>query len=95
MIFLKVAMASGEKKASDAYAAAGDCSTEIFNSIRTVAAFCSEAAESKKYLACLVQGKEASKSKGWSVGIAVVHSSFAFTRHTLPACTKFTQTLPF
>jgi hypothetical protein len=66
MIFLKVAIASGEKKASDAYAAAGDCSTEIFNSIRTVAAFCSEAAESKKYLACLVQAKEASKSKGWS-----------------------------
>jgi len=71
MIFLKVAIASGEKKASDAYAAAGDCSTEIFNSIRTVAAFCSEAAESKKYLACLVKAKEASKSKGWSMGIAV------------------------
>jgi ABC-type multidrug transport system fused ATPase/permease subunit len=71
MIFLKVAIASGENMASDAYAAAGDCSTEIFNSIRTVAAFCSEAAEAKKYLACLVKAKEASKTKGWSMGIAV------------------------
>jgi hypothetical protein len=48
MIFLKVAISTGEKRASDAYAAAGDCSTEIFNSIRTVAAFCAEAAETKK-----------------------------------------------
>jgi ABC-type multidrug transport system fused ATPase/permease subunit len=71
MIFLKVAISTGEKRASDAYAAAGDCSTEIFNSIRTVAAFCSEAAEAKKYVACLVKARDASKTKGWSMGIAV------------------------
>jgi ATP-binding cassette subfamily B (MDR/TAP) protein 1 len=71
MIFLKVAIATGEKRASDAYAAAGDCSTEIFNSIRTVAAFCAEASEAKKYGACLAKAKEASKTKGWSMGIAV------------------------
>jgi ATP-binding cassette, subfamily B (MDR/TAP), member 1 len=71
MIFLKVAISTGEKRASDAYAAAGDCSTEIFNSIRTVAAFCAEAAETKKYVNCLVKARDASKSKGWSMGIAV------------------------
>ena len=71
MIFLKVAISTGEKRASDAYAQAGDCSTEIFNSIRTVAAFCAEAAEAKKYVACLVRARDASKTKGWSMGIAV------------------------
>ena len=60
-----------QKMEQDAYALAGSAATETLASMRTVAAYCSEEAEVKRYATHLNTASRLGTSKGFAVGAAV------------------------
>jgi ATP-binding cassette subfamily B (MDR/TAP) protein 1 len=69
--FLRFATAGYEADASKAYARAGDACSEVFASVRTVAAFGGEEAEVKRYDSHLTVSEKAGQGKGVMFGLAV------------------------
>ncbi len=71
MGILTVSTRSFETDAAAAYARAGDVASEVFASIRAVAAYGGEEAEVKRYDGHLEKAETAGKKKGFAMGAAV------------------------